>query len=219
MEIYEVNAHVRSQTGKGAARKLRAQGYIPAICYRRGIESISLSVDTSGIQKVIKKAAGRNILIRLSIQDKDHREEKTVMFKELQKDHLSDILHVDFLEIQMDKKIVVEVPVRLVGEGIEVARAGGSVQQVRREIQLECLPTKIPDYIDVDISSLTIGGSIQVEDITVDPEIRVLTDPKEPIITIIMAEKEVEEKPPEEEVPAEEESEPETPRGRHTREP
>ena len=218
MEIYEMKAHVRSQAGKGAARKLRAQGYIPAICYRKGIESIPLSIDTSGIQKVIKKAAGRNILIRLNIQDKDHREEKTVMLKELQKGHLSDILHVDFLEIQMDKKIVVEVPVRLVGEGIEVARAGASVQQVRREIELECLPTKIPDYIDVDISSLTIGGSIQVEDIIVDPDIRVLTDPKEPIITIIMAEKEVEEKAAEEEVPVQEESEPES-RGRHTREP
>jgi large subunit ribosomal protein L25 len=198
MEVYEIEAQVRSKRGKGVARKLRAQGDIPAVCYRRGIESIPLSVSGAGIQKVLKAARGRNILVRLKIHDEDRQEQKTVMLKELQRGPLSRLLHVDFLEVLMDEKIVVEVPIRLVGEATEVVRAGASIQQVRREIEIECLPGKIPDDVDVDISSIKIGDSFQVENIRVDPDIRILTDLKEPIFTIISAAEEIEEKVAEE---------------------
>jgi large subunit ribosomal protein L25 len=205
MEIYEMQAQVRSLTGKGVARKLRAQGCIPGICYRKGIESIPLSLDGVALQKVMKRGGGRNILIRLTISDKEREEDKTVMLKELQRSNLADILHVDLLEVLMDEKIVVEVAVRLLGEATEVARAGAAIQQVRRSVEIECFPGKIPEHIDVDISSLRKGDTLQVEQLIVDPEIRILTDPKEPILTILVAEEEVEEKPAEEEVPAEEE--------------
>jgi large subunit ribosomal protein L25 len=188
---------------------LRSQGDIPAICYRKGLESIALSLNGARFQKVIKKGGGRNVLIRLKIKDNDHHKQKTVMLKELQRGPLSNVLHVDFLEVLMDQKIVVAVPVRLVGEATEVLRAGANIQQVRREVEIECLPAKIPDHIEVDISSLKIGDSFQVENITADPDIRILTDPKEPIITIISQEEEIEEKAAEEEVteqPEEEEA-------------
>jgi len=199
METYELVAQVRSRTGKGVARKLRARGDIPAVCYRKGIDSIPLSVNRTSIGRLIEKAARRNVLITLTIKNGDHEERKTVMLKEMQRGPLAELLHVDFLEVLMDQKIAVQVPVRLVGEAPEVARAGATIQLVRREIELECLPSRIPDYIDIDVSALGIGDSVQVEDITVGEGIRILTDPKEAVVTILAAEKEIEEKPPEEE--------------------
>ncbi len=199
METYELEAQVRTRTGKGAARKLRLKGEIPAICYRKGIDAIPLSVDRLSITRLIEKAARRNVLINLRINDRDSSSQKTVMLKELQRGPLAELLHVDFLEVLLDQKIVVQVPVRIVGEASEVARAGASVQLVRREIELECLPAKIPDYIDVDVSSLKIGDSVLVEDIPVGEGVRILTDPKELLVKVMTAEKETEEKPPEEE--------------------
>ncbi len=189
MQIHELEAQVRPSTGKGAARKLRARGRIPAVCYRKGKEAFSLSVDEKKLEKVLHTAAGQNVLIQLGIQGLEAAQ-KTVILKDIQRHPLGGVLHVDFLEVLLDEAIVVEVPLRLVGEPLEALRAGGLVQQLRRSLEVKCLPTRIPEHLTVDISSLKLGDSLHVEDLPVGGEIQILTDPKEPVVVVSAPEQE-----------------------------
>jgi large subunit ribosomal protein L25 len=186
MEIRELEVQERFKTGKGIARKLRAGGRIPAICYRKGTAPIQLSLDPKRLEKLLHTTAGQNVLIQLQIQGAEIRK-KTVILKDLQRHPLSGMLHVDFLEVLLDEAIVVEVPLRLVGEPLEALREGGLVQQLRRTIEVQCLPTRIPDQITVDVSALKLGDSIRVEEIRIDEDIRILTGPKEPVVVISAA--------------------------------
>lgn len=189
MEIQELEAQARPATGKGAARKLRARGRIPAVCYRKGKEAFPLSVDEKKFERVLHTAAGQNVLIQLDIQGPEGTR-KTVILKDIQRHPLAGVLHVDFLEVLLDEAIVVEVPLRIVGEPVDALRAGGLVQQLRRSLEVKCLPTRIPDHLTVDVSSLNLGESLHVEDVKVDGEILIVTDPKEPIVVISAPEQE-----------------------------
>lgn len=194
MQIQELEAQARPATGKGAARKLRARGRIPAVCYRKGKEAFPLSVDEKKLERVLHTAAGQNVLIQLDIRG-GSTNRKTVILKDLQRHPLGGVLHVDFLEVLLDEAIVVEVPLRLVGEPVEALRAGGLVQQLRRSLEVRCLPTRIPEHLTVDVSSLKLGDSLHVEDVRVEAEIQILTDPKEPIVVISAPEQEKAEAP------------------------
>ena len=206
MEQQELEVRRRWGTGKGAARKLRAGGSVPAVCYRKGLEPILLSLEKRELERILQAAAGQNILIQLKIKDEARSEEQeTVIVKEIQKDPLNRVLHADFMGVLMDQLITVEVAVRLVGEPTEALREGGMVQQLRRVVELECLPGDIPEHIDADIADLNMGESIHVEDLKIGEGMRVLTDPKEPVV-VISAPVEEEEEKPEEVEPGEEEA-------------
>lgn len=186
MEKQELQVQRRWKTGKGAARRLRAGGYYPAICYRKGIDPIPLTLERKKLETLLQKTGGQNVLILLKIldgQDGSERQE-SVILKDLQKDHMARICHVDFLAVRMDEAILVETPVRFVGEPTEALRDGGVVQQLRRSLEVECLPGDIPESFEVDISGLKIGDSFHVEQIEVAEGIRILTDPKEPLVLI-----------------------------------
>ena len=205
MERPELEARRRRESGKEAARKLRASGHVPAVCYRKGIEPIPLSLEKKSLEKILLSEAGQNVLIQLRIRDtKDPERNEAVILKEIQRDPFSAIIHVDFLAVKMDETITIEVPVRMIGEPLEAVRAGGLVQQLRRFLEVECLPGSMPEHIDVDVSALKMGESIHVEQIQVPEGIRVLTDMKEPVVVITAPAAEVEEvKPVEEEEVAE----------------
>lgn len=164
------------------------------MCYRKGKEAFPLSVDEKKLEKVLHTAAGQNVLIQLDIRG-GSTNRKTVILKDLQRHPLGGVLHVDFLEVLLDEAIVVEVPLRLVGEPVEALRAGGLVQQLRRSLEVRCLPTRIPEHLTVDVSSLKLGDSLHVEDVRVEAEIQILTDPKEPIVVISAPEQEKAEVP------------------------
>lgn len=189
MQIQELEAQARPATGKGVARKLRARGRIPAVCYRKGKEAFPLSVDEKKLEKVLHTAAGQNVLIQLDIQGPEATQ-KTVILKDIHRHPLGVVLHVDFLEVLLDEAIVVEVPLRLVGEPVEALRAGGLVQQLRRSLEVKCLPTRIPEHLTVDVSSLKLGDSLHVEDLRFEGEIQILTDPKEPVVVVSAPEQE-----------------------------
>ena len=196
MEKQELEVQKRGNTGKGVARKLRARGIIPAVCYRKGIQPIPLSLEKKRMVKLLQDAEGQgqNILIQLKITDeKGPEEQEAVILKEIQKNHLSEVLHVDFLAVKMDEAIVVEVPLKLVGEPTEALREGGLVQQLKRVLEVECLPGEIPEHMEADISQLAIGDSLHVEDVQVAEGIRVLTDAKEPVVVVSAPVAEVEE--------------------------
>lgn len=208
MERLVLTAELREGTGKGVARKLRAKGWIPAILYGPRTQPIPLTVSRKELSKALRTEAGGNVLIDLEIKDGDLSSRKVVMIKEVQYDYLGkEILHTDFYEVAMDVMVTVEVPIHLVGRP-EGAKLGGILDQIRRMVEIQCLPGDIPNSIEVDVSSLKIGDSIHISDIKFEKG-KILSDPGETIATVlapIVEEKKAEEVAPEA-APVEEEKE------------
>ncbi len=200
MERPVLKAEMREGTGKGMARKLRARGFIPAIFYGANTQTIPLIVNPKELSLTLKTEAGGNVLIDLEIRKGDQSERKVVMVKELQYDHLQrKALHTDFYEVAMDVLVNVEIPIHLVGKP-EGTKMGGILDQVRRVIEIQCLPGDIPKSIDLDVSSLKIGDSVHVKDIQLE-KVKILTEANFTIATVVPPL--AEEKKAEEAVPAE----------------
>jgi len=152
----------RSETGKGAARRIRATGKIPCNVYGHGSESVAVQADELQFKALISRISAENTLIDLQI---DGAQSKPVLIREIQRHpYRSVILHVDFFEITAGEKIRVAVPVRLEGNPIGV-RNGGTLQVIRYELEVECLPRDIPSAFEADISELAIGDSLHIGEI------------------------------------------------------
>jgi len=166
-------AEVRDATGKGVARKLRAAGRIPAVVYGKGTESKAISIDPSALQRVLQSGgAGMNTLIELSVEGTT----RTVLVKEFQREPVRGRpIHTDFYLVDLEKKVEVSVPIRLVGTapGVEL---GGILDHPLREIDLECLPRAIPESVNVDVSELDVGDSVHVRDLELPEGASVRTD-------------------------------------------
>ena len=196
MEQLDLKAQVRKSAGKGTARSLRREGRIPAVLYGPKTDSIMLSIDTKEFEQIVKNANIGSVLLNLQIQN-GQDSNRPAMIKELQTHPLSGaFLHIDFYEIDMQRKITVSVPVvtRGISAGVE---EGGLLQIVRREIELFCLPTAIPESIEVDITDLTIGDSIHISEITLPSEVELPEDIDFTVVTVLAPK--VEEEPVEEE--------------------
>jgi len=184
MEKPILSAEFREGVGKERAKKLRTKGLIPAIFYSPRSPSIPLVVDSKEFGKALQTEAGENVLIDLNIRRGDLSERKVVMIKDIQVHPLQrTTLHTDFYEVTMDELVTVEVPVHLVGKP-EGTKVGGILEQVRRVIQIQCLPGDIPRRIDADVSSLKIGDSIHVQDIRVEKG-KILFDTNFTIATVV----------------------------------
>jgi large subunit ribosomal protein L25 len=165
MAYYDLVARVREQKGKEAAKKLRKDNKVPAIFYGPNTDSLMLTVDSSVLRTIMNKTVGENIILRLQIESDKKTDTKMVILKELITDPIEDTyIHVDFYEISMDKKLTVNIPLRLINTPIGVAN-GGILQHVRREITISCLPDKLVDFIEADVSQLNIGDSLHFRDI------------------------------------------------------
>ncbi len=172
MEVTELKALTRKETGKGPARRFRKEGSIPAVFYGRGEEAIHLSVNAAELLKVIK-AKKENIFIKLLIEG-EKTLEKLSLIKELQIEPVSRrFYHVDFYEIRMDHKLTLDVPLRFAGIPVGVQN-GGELQHLKRDLKVSCLPSVLPDFIEIDVTGLDIGDSIKVQDIRVPEGITVL---------------------------------------------
>ncbi len=183
MELLELKANARTETGKGYARVLRRDGRVPAILYGPKTDPMPLSVAIYDLEQLIKKAKSRQQLVSLDVGD--GAAARSAMIKELQVEPLSrNFRHVDFYEVDMTKKIRVGVPVVTTGKSIGVEE-GGMLQIIRREIDVICLPNAIPEKIEVDISNLNIGDSIHVEEITLEGDIEFPDDVNFTVVTIL----------------------------------
>ena len=172
MEATELKAFIRNESGKGPARRLRKKELIPAVFYGRGQDATLLSVNATDLLKIVK-AKKKNIFIKLLIEG-DKGLEKLSLMKELQIEPVSRrFYHADFYEIRMDHKLTLEIPIRFSGAPIGVQN-GGELQHLKRELKVSCLPSDLPDFIDLDVSGLDIGNSIKVQDIKVPEGITVL---------------------------------------------
>ncbi len=182
MEQCELTVKMRSATGKGVARKLRAEGLIPAVFYGHKSDPMALSINSTELKKIVNSESGRNTLITLKIEGKKDR---VAMLKELQLSPLKRVyLHADLLEVLMDEKVTSRIPVHFVGKAIG-AKEGGIEQHLRRELDIRCLPANIPDFIEVDVTNLAIGDSIHVKDVTVPEGVEVLDPAGDTIVTIL----------------------------------
>lgn len=158
-------ARVRKTKGKGAAKKLRNMAQIPAVFYGPKTESVMLAVDYPELERLLKQGSSDNVILDLQVQSDQGTETYKAIIKDLLIDPVKDIyLHADFYEISMDKEITVDVPIRLVNSPVGVTD-GGILQHIRRKLTISCLPDKMIDALELDVSSLAIGDSLHVEDI------------------------------------------------------
>ena len=161
-ESATLSAELRSETGKGATRQLRRSGRLPAVVYGRRDETQSLTLDTQELVRLLTEIRAATTVIDLEVGSEKPRR---VLIREIQRHPFrAELLHVDFFEIRADVKIKVQVPLRLEGEayGVEM---GGILQQIRHELEVECLPNEIPPDFKVDVTDLDIGNSIHISDV------------------------------------------------------
>jgi large subunit ribosomal protein L25 len=192
-EQIKLSATSRTEKGKGVAKRLRSEGKLPAVVYGHKTDPIALTIDSKQLLKLIVEGKSEHKLFGLSIEGNGKPIEKIVMIKELQIHPLKrNFLHVDFFEVAMDEEITLSLVIKLVGEapGVEM---GGMLQQVRREIEIKCLPSQIPDTVEIDVSALNIGDSVHLNDIQLPEGIKVLDDADLTIATVLapVVEKEV----------------------------
>ncbi|MBI3988015.1 MAG: 50S ribosomal protein L25 [candidate division NC10 bacterium] len=172
MQFVDLKAEVRQGRGKEASKKLRQKHLLPAVVYGGEGGGLPIVVNPQELLKVLE--GGENVLIRLSLEGDGGT--RTVILKELQRHPVRAVLlHADFQEISMERKITVAVPLVLVGEAAGKLK-GGIVDQSLREMEVECLPLAIPDRIEVDVSGLDLGDSLHVRDLKVPEGVRVLED-------------------------------------------
>jgi large subunit ribosomal protein L25 len=182
MERTTLNVEKRDKAGKGVARSLRRQGIIPAIIYRAG-DSLPIAIPKKAMAEFIHATSGEHTIVNLKFPDGGN---KVALLKEYQMDPIKgDVLHTDFFEVSLTEKVNVNVRVITQGEPVGVKRDGGILQHVIREIEIECLPDKIPGHIEFDISKLEVGQSIHVRDLSLGEGIKLLTDLTGVIVNVV----------------------------------
>lgn len=181
-EKFTVEAHKREQTGKGAARKLRAKGMVPAVVYGGDRATEHVYVDRVTITRILHHEP---TIIDLKIEGE--KSPTPVIVRTFDRDPLTDeIIHLDFQRVKMDEEISASVPVVLVNEEIcKGVKEGGIIQHGLREIEVECLPGDLPTHIEVDVKDLEIGDTIKVADLKLPEGVRVTESPDEVIISVV----------------------------------
>ena len=178
-----LQAASRTVTGKGAARSLRRDGKIPGVIYGHGREAEAVTIDKSALNKMLFGISAGTTILDVAI---DGRAPVKALIRELQRDSLrpAEIIHLDLYEVRGDEEITLAVPIRLIGIPDGVRNFGGVLDHVLRELEVEVLPSNIPDHVDLDVTALTIGHSLFVRDVTVE-NAKVLNDPDTPICTVV----------------------------------
>ena len=207
MDQLSLAARVRTEVGKGAARRLRRSDQVPAIFYGPNSQPVMLAVKYLDLKTLLKSASSENVIFQLQIESGQGTENKTVMLKELQSDPIKPVYyHADFYEVSMDKEITLNVPVHLVGTPVGAAK-GGILQHVKRELSVSCLPGNLVEFLEVDVAALDMGDAVHVKDIVLPAGMKTSEDGDTTIAVVtaphVVAEK-VEEVPEEEKAEAEE---------------
>ncbi len=196
-----VKAVKRNSRGSNDARRLRHEGKIPVVVYGGGGESVSAIAELRELAAIIRSDSGANTLFTLDVEGDENR----VIFQDRQIDPVSGrLVHADLRRLAKGEKIELTVPVHLIGSPHGVREEGGMLEQQMREIRVSCLPSNIPESIDVDVEALELNESITIGEITTDEGVEVLEAP-ESVVAVVVYVKEVELEP----VVEEEELEPE----------
>lgn len=187
-EVNILEAQMREAGNKNSARRVRVGGKIPAVVYGAGKDTTTVAVDPRQVLRILHSESGHNTIFDLAL---DSAREKAMIVDWQFEPIKGRLLHVDLQRIAMDKKLTVTVPVVLKGEAAGVKQEGGILEQIVREIEIECLPADIPKSIEVDISHLTFGVEVRVKDIAHSDKLKFLTDGDQMIAHITSVKEEV----------------------------
>jgi large subunit ribosomal protein L25 len=178
-----IEAQLRTPGGKNVNKRLRKAGKIPAVIYGHGKQPVVVSVDPHEVKAILYSETGRNTIFAISV---DGSEQNNAMVKSYQLDPVQgNLIHTDFLEIAMDRLLVLTVNVETVGEAEGVKLDGGIMDIVTRSIEVECLPSDIPESIKVDVGHLKINDYIRVKNLQTDAKVKILSDPEIVVVTIV----------------------------------
>lgn len=190
IEVTLIEAQPRpdEQRGKNEARRLRAQGRIPAVLYGARKDAVPVSVDPKQISRILTSETGHNTIFDLQVG----KEKTKAMIVDWQYEPIKGrLMHIDLKRIAMDERLRVKVPIMLLGEPAGVKQQGGILEQITREVELECLPSDIPSHIDVDVSGLVFGQVLRVSDLPHGGKVKFLTDENQPVAHITAVKEEV----------------------------
>ena len=186
--LIEAQPRDDQQRGKNEARRLRAKGRIPAVLYGAKGASVPVSLDPKQITRVLTSESGHNTIFDLQVG----KEKTKAMIVDWQYEPIKGrLLHIDLKRIAMDERLRVKVPIMLIGEPAGVKQQGGILEQVLREVEVECLPGDIPSHIDVDVSELVFGQVKRVSDLPHDGKVKFLTDENQTVAHITAVKEEV----------------------------
>jgi len=180
-QTVSLSASTRQATGKGGARQARFRGKVPAVIYGHGRDAQPLELEAKALEKALHGIEPASTIIELSVDGKTAK----TLIREIQRHPIRpDIIHVDFYEIHASEKVKLKVPVHLVGNPDGVRNAGGVLDQVTREVEIEVLPENIPDRVELDVTALKIGDSLHVRDLSI-ANAKLLTDADLTIATVV----------------------------------
>jgi large subunit ribosomal protein L25 len=175
---------------KNAARRVRVKGKIPAVVYGAAEPAIAIEVDPKQIQKILHSDTGHNSIFDLQINGSTAKTK--AMIVDWQYEPIKGtLMHIDLKRIALDKAMRVEVPIQLVGAAIGVKTQGGILDQVLREVEIECLPGDIPSHIDLDVTQMSIGDVLRVSDLPHSEKLKFLTDEDATVAHVVAIKEEV----------------------------
>ena len=181
-----LTAQTRSDTGKGAGKKMRKAGKIPAVLYGKGQEGTPLTLESMDVSRLLSTHGATTSILELEITGGGTSSKKNIFIKEIQKHpYREEVVHMDLFEVAMDQEISVMVPVEVLGEP-EGVSMGGILEMKRREIEITSLPDQIPDSIKIDVSSLQIGDSVHVEDIQPPDGVKIDFETNYTILSVVV---------------------------------
>ena len=183
-----LEAQPRTAGNKNDARRVRRDGKIPAVVYGAGKDSLSISVDPRVVTRILNSETGHNTIFDLAMGGENTK----AMIVDWQYEPIKGtLLHIDLKRIALDKVLKVNVPIFLVGESAGVKQEGGIMEQMLREVEIECLPADIPSHIDADVSQLTFGKVLRVSDLPQSEKLKFLTDANQPVAHVTSVKEEV----------------------------
>ena len=170
-----LKASKREAFGKGAARRLRRDGRVPAVLYGKDMEAVAISLDAMEVEHLFQVISTDNTIVDLQIEGE--KEAHQTLVREIQSHpHRYELVHIDFLRIQQDVAVDVDVPVELIGTPVGVKQHGGVLEQIVHELPVRCLPSLIPEIIEVEVSALDIEDSLHLSDLTLPEGVEAMID-------------------------------------------
>jgi large subunit ribosomal protein L25 len=189
LEQNVLEAQPRESGNKNHARRVRREGKIPAVVYGASQDSLPVSVDPRHVLRILNSETGHNTIFDLALNG---GERTKAMIVDWQYEPIKGkLLHIDLKRIAMDKVLRVSVPISLIGEAAGVKQEGGILEQMLREVEVECLPADIPSHIEVEISHLTFGVVLRVSDLPHSEKLKFLTDANQPVAHVTSVKEEV----------------------------